>query len=73
MSPRPQPPAAVLRQRRLSNRQVARALRRNAHHLGRVLNGYVPASPKLRRELAGFLDLPEAELFRHDEPGQGAA
>jgi hypothetical protein len=63
----------VLRQRRISNRQAARDLHRNAHHLGRVLNGYVRPSPKLRRELAAYLDLPQAALFREDEPGQGAA
>jgi len=71
--PRPQPAAAVLRQRRINNRQAARDLGlKSAHHLGRILNGYAPPSPKLRRALADYLDLPEAALFR-DGPGRGAA
>jgi hypothetical protein len=70
--PRRHPVVAVLAMRGIPNRKVARDLRRNAHHLGRVLNGYVPPSPKLRRALAAYLDLPEAALF-YDEPGQGAA
>jgi transcriptional regulator with XRE-family HTH domain len=71
--PRPHPAAAVLRQRRISNREAARRLGYNAHWFGRVLNGYYPPSPKLRRALAGFLDLPEQALFRDDEPQDGAA
>jgi transcriptional regulator with XRE-family HTH domain len=71
--PRPQPALAVMRMRRISNRQAARSLGYNAHWFGRVLNGYKPPSPKLRRALADFLDLPEAALFRDDEPQGGAA
>jgi transcriptional regulator with XRE-family HTH domain len=72
--PHPHPAAAVLRQRRISNRQVARDLGlKSAHHLGRVLNGHVSPSPKLRRALAGYLDLPVQALFRDDEPQDGAA
>jgi transcriptional regulator with XRE-family HTH domain len=67
----------VLRQRRLSNRRVARDLGlKSAHHLGRVLNGLARPSPKLRRALATYLDLPEPVLFRPDLPDesrQGAA
>ena len=72
--PRPHPAALVLRQRRISNRQVAHDLGlKSAHHLGRVLNGYVPPSPKLRRTLAAYLDLPEAALFRDDRPERRGA
>jgi hypothetical protein len=71
--PRPQPALAVLRMRRISNRQAARSLGYNAHWFGRVLNGHKPPSPKLRRKLAAFLDLPEASLFHDDPPERGAA
>jgi hypothetical protein len=68
MNAHPHPAVAVLAMRRLPYRQVARDLQRNPHHLGRVLNGYVTPSPKLRRALAAYLDLPEAALFRDDQP-----
>ncbi len=69
----PQPALAVARMRRITNRQIARALGRTPHWVGRVLNGLDAPSPKFRKALAEYLDLPEAALFRDDPPKQGAA
>jgi transcriptional regulator with XRE-family HTH domain len=70
--PTPQPAKAELARRRDTIADLARRLGRNAHALGQVLNGYVPPSARLRREVAEDLGLPESELFR-DQPQDGAA
>lgn len=68
MSPVPQPAKAVLAMRRISNREVAAALGISAQYLGRVLNGYVEPSARLRAEVAAFLSRPESKLFRDRRP-----
>lgn len=72
MYPTPQPAKLELTRQRGTVSDLARRLGRNAHALGRVLNGYEKPSDRLRREIAEALGKPEGELF-HDEPGQGAA
>jgi transcriptional regulator with XRE-family HTH domain len=69
---RPQPALAVLRMRRLTNRQVARDLGYSAHWVGRVLNGHDDPAPPFRRALADYLGLPEIVLF-HAGPTERAA
>jgi transcriptional regulator with XRE-family HTH domain len=70
--PAPQPAKLELIRQRGTVSDLARRLGRNAHALGRVLNGYEPPSARLRREIAEALGKPEDELF-HDQPRDGAA
>ncbi len=73
MPPRPQPAAAVLRMRGIANRELARHSHYSETWTSQVLRGRVPPSDRFRRAVAAFLDLPEAALFREDEPRRGAA
>jgi hypothetical protein len=62
-----------MRMRRIRNDEAARALGYTSTWIGLVLNGHRHGSAKFRRALAAYLDLPEAALFRDDEPQDGAA
>jgi transcriptional regulator with XRE-family HTH domain len=70
---RPQPALAVMRMRRITNREAAQGTGYTRTWVGLVLNGHRRASPEFRRKLAAFLDLPAVALFRDDEPQDGAA
>jgi hypothetical protein len=62
-----------MRMRRIRIGEAARATGYTKTWVGLVLNGHRHGSAKFRRALADFLDLPEAAVFRDDEPGAGAA
>jgi hypothetical protein len=66
---RPHPAKGILAVRRISNRQIAAQYNggTSAHFIGRVLNGYIRPPSAFRAWLAGYLDVPAAELF-HNEP-----
>lgn len=64
---KPQPAAAILRLRRISNRQLAEETDFSPAWIGRVLNGYAEPSKKFRRAVARVVDLPESKLFRESE------
>lgn len=68
--PNPQPVKGVLAIRNIKIRAAAEAMPGGSvseHYLGRVLNGYIPPSERVRRGLSDLLDLPEDELFRRDD------
>ena len=71
-TPLPHPAKGVLAQRRITNRRVAETLGYSEHYVSRVLNGYMPPSPRFRRDVAGMLDVAESDLFR-DEQVEAAA
>jgi transcriptional regulator with XRE-family HTH domain len=62
--PDPQPVKAVLAARRISVRGLARHLGLSPGWVGRVVNGWEPASAEFRQGVARLLDRPEHELFR---------
>jgi transcriptional regulator with XRE-family HTH domain len=70
--PRPQPAAAVLRMRGTTNRDLSRAIDYSETWISQVLRGRVSPSARFRRALAAELDLPEAALFRDDQPERAA-
>jgi transcriptional regulator with XRE-family HTH domain len=55
----------VLAERRLTRRQLARAIGVSPEWLTRVFNGHENISRKLRRDLSRYLNEPEEKLF-HD-------
>jgi transcriptional regulator with XRE-family HTH domain len=61
--PTPHPVKTALTVRGETQLDLARALGRSPNALYPVLNGQRRAWPKLRREIADYLELPEAELF----------
>lgn len=69
----PQPAKGEFALRRISNRAVARGYGCSEHYVGRVLNGYVPASAGFRSYVAQLLDTPEDELFHPAPRHVGAA
>lgn len=64
MVPVPQPAKALIAMRRRTLTSLAHELGVSHHYLGRVLNGYVPPSARIRRGLAVALGVPEEMLFR---------
>jgi transcriptional regulator with XRE-family HTH domain len=70
---RPQPALAVMRMRRIKSCEAAQGTGYTRTWVSLVLNGHRRPSPEFRRKLAAYLDLPEAALFRDDEPADGAA
>jgi transcriptional regulator with XRE-family HTH domain len=68
----PHPAKAVLALRRITNRAIAQHLGVSAHYVGRVLNGYVKPSARVRAGLAEYLQVPVAELFRDSTQDLGA-
>lgn len=69
----PQPAKGRLALRRISNRAIARGYECSEHYVGRVLNGYVPASAGFRDYVAQLLGTPEDELFHPAPLHVGAA
>lgn len=64
---RPHPAKAVIVAQGRTILEVSDAIGVNRHTLGRVLNRHIPPWPKLRRQLAQLLDMPESELFLSDD------
>ena len=63
----PHPAKAVLVMRRITARDLARAIGRDDFHLRKILNGRRRASPEVRRLVSEYLGLPERDLFHADE------
>jgi hypothetical protein len=61
--PEPHPVVGVLEMRRRSITGLAKETDYSAHHMNRVLLGYMPASTALREAVSRALGLPESELF----------
>lgn len=70
MSPVPLPAKAILASRRISNRAVAASFSpgMSAHYVGRILNGFLPPSPRFRAGVAAMTGLAEETLFPLDPP-----
>lgn len=64
---RPHPAKGVLALRRITQRELADALGFSYWELGRMLNGIRPATPRFRRGLSEYLDVPQRELFHQDQ------
>lgn len=64
MVPVPQPVKAVIAMRRRTLTSLAAELGVSHHHLGRVVNGYVSPSDRIRQGLAEALNAPQELLFR---------
>ena len=62
-----QPIKGVLALRRITIRELSRAVKVNPNTLGRIINGSVEPWPALRRRCAEHLEIPEVELFRGSE------
>lgn len=62
-TPTPQPAKAMIVLAAKTITGVAREIPCSPHFLGRILNGYVPPTPRIRRRLGEILDKPEADLF----------
>jgi transcriptional regulator with XRE-family HTH domain len=56
-----------------TNRDFARSIGYTENWTCQVLRGRVRPSARFRQAAAAHLDLPDAALFRDDEPGRGAA
>jgi transcriptional regulator with XRE-family HTH domain len=61
--PRIHPARARLLMRGIEVREAAAAIGCTRSHLSSVLRSVYPATPRLRRALAEFLDEPESTLF----------
>jgi transcriptional regulator with XRE-family HTH domain len=80
MFPTPQPIKAELARQRRTVAGLARATGYTRTYVGRIVNGWLPPSPRFRQEAAHVLGMAEEELFRADfqsgqsqYPGDGAA
>ena len=73
MRPVPQPAKAICADRGIRNTELAAQLDVSAHHVGRVLNGWVQPSDRLRARFEAVLELRADDLFRPahgDGPGE---
>lgn len=63
----PQPAKAAIVLQNLTVRGIARRHSISEHFLGRVLNGYVPPTPRVVQILSEELGLPADELFNSSD------
>lgn len=64
MRPIPQPAKAVCAARGIRNTELAAELGVTSHYVGRIFNGQVQPSQRLRERIAETLAVPAEDLFR---------
>ena len=65
----PQPVKALLALRDIRQADLARAVGKSEHFIGRILNGREVPSADLAQAIAEYLDVPAEDLFTDDPDG----